>query len=51
MRKQIAFHNNMQSRQFYVERVLAHQLANEILQGTSWREDAAGEKADASQSA
>ncbi len=40
--KQRAFHNNMQIRQFHVERVLAHQLANEIMQGTSWREDAAG---------
>ncbi len=42
MSKQRAFHNNMQIRQFHVERVLAHQLANEIMQGTSWREDAAG---------
>src|SRR5260221_144759 len=42
MSKQRAFHDNMQIRQFHVERVLAHQLANEIMQGTSWREDAAG---------
>lgn len=42
MSKQRAFQNTMQIRQFYVERVLAHQLANEIVQGTSWREDAAG---------
>ena len=42
MNNQRAFHNNMQIRQLYVERVLAHQLANEIVQGTSWKEDAAG---------
>lgn len=38
----IAFHNDMRTRQFYVERVLAHQLANEISQGTSWKEQALG---------
>jgi len=37
-----AFHNDTTIRQFYVERVLAHQLANEIIQGTSWKTDAAG---------
>jgi len=37
-----AFHNTIQIRQMYVERVLAHQLANEIMQGTSWKENAAG---------
>lgn len=42
MSKPGAFHNNVQIRQFYVERVLAHQLANEIMQGTSWRSDATG---------
>jgi hypothetical protein len=42
MSNQRAFHNNPQIRQFHVERVLAHQLANEIVQGTSWKKDAAG---------
>lgn len=42
MSKQRAFHDSTQTRQLYVERVLAHQLANDIVQGTSWRENAAG---------
>ncbi|HEY0753796.1 MAG TPA: hypothetical protein VGD98_07535 [Ktedonobacteraceae bacterium] len=42
MSNQRAFHNTTQIRQLHVERVLAHQLANEIMQGTSWREKASG---------
>src|SRR5215472_7794217 len=38
----IAFHNSLTTRQFYVERVLAHQFAQEIIQGTSWKTTAAG---------
>lgn len=37
-----AFHNSLPIRQFYVERVLAHQFAQEIIQGTSWKTTAAG---------
>jgi hypothetical protein len=37
-----AFHNSLTIRQFYVERVLAHQFAHEIVQGTSWKTTAAG---------
>lgn len=37
-----AFHNNPTTRQFYVERILAHQFAHEIVQGTSWKTTAAG---------
>lgn len=42
MSKLTAFHNDPGTRQLRIERVLAHQLANEIVQGTSWREDARG---------
>lgn len=42
MSKLTAFHNDMSTRQLRVERVLAHQLAQEIVQGTSWREEARG---------